>query len=217
MIRLVVFDLDGTLVDSREDLAAATNDVLVDLGAGPLPLDAVVRMVGDGARMLVARALAAAECRADVDLALQAFHARYAERLLNTTRPYPGIPEVVAALAPQVSLAVLTNKPLVPTRRLLSAFGWSETFGQVIGGDSPHGRKPDPSGLQAIMHTMGATPTETLMVGDSKADVDVAHVAGTHMAFASWGFGHVRGDITFRGSERVLTTPGEIADFTFYV
>ena len=217
MIRLVVFDLDGTLVDSREDLAAATNDVLADLGASPLPLDAVVRMVGDGARMLVARALAAAECPADVDLALHAFHTRYAQRLLDTTRPYQGIPEVLTSLAPQVALAVLTNKPLVPTERLLDAFGWSEVFGQVIGGDSPHGRKPDPSGLQAIMHAAGVEPHETLMVGDSRADVDVAHAAGTHMAFASWGFGHIRGDVTFHGQERRLTAPGQLVDFTFYV
>jgi phosphoglycolate phosphatase len=216
MIRLVVFDLDGTLVDSREDLAAATNDVLVDVGASPLPLDAVVRMVGDGARMLVARALETAGSDADVDRALEVFHARYAERLLDVTRPYPGIPEVLTTLAPQVALAVLTNKPLVPTERLLAAFGWSEAFGQVIGGDSPHGRKPDPAGLEAIMRNAGVAPGETLMVGDSKADVDVAHHAGTHMAFASWGFGHIRGDVAFRGQEHRLTTPEQLVDFTFH-
>lgn len=215
MIRLVVFDLDGTLVDSREDLAAATNDVLVDLGASPLPMDAVVRMVGDGARMLVARALDAASCSADVDLALQVFHARYAERLIDTTRPYPGINEVLEALAPKVALAVLTNKPLVPTERLLAAFGWASLFAPVIGGDSPYGRKPDPAGLRAIMQQVGVALEETLMVGDSRADVDVAHAAGTHMAFASWGFGHLRGDVAFRGAERTLMAAEELIHFSF--
>lgn len=210
MFTLVVFDLDGTLVDSREDLAASTNDVLVGLGADPLPVSAIGQMVGDGARTLVHRALVAARCDADVDAALVAFHQHYARRLLDTTRPYEGIDAVLDALSRTARLAVLTNKPLVPTQRLLDHYGWTPRFGRVIGGDGPWDRKPDPAGLQDLMAWAGAAPGETLMVGDSMVDVEVARRAGVAVCVAAWGFGHTRGDLTLRGDELVAQTPADI-------
>jgi len=213
MFTLVVFDLDGTLVDSREDLAASTNDVLVSLGADPLPMNAIVRMVGDGARTLVQRALAQAHCEADVDAALASFHQHYAARLLDTTRPYPGIETILAVISASARLAVLTNKPLVPTQRLLDHFGWTSRFGRVIGGDGPFARKPDPAGLLDLMAWADAGPEETLMVGDSMVDVDVAHRAGATMCVASYGFGQSRGDLALRGDELVAQTPADIQAF----
>lgn len=210
MSALVVFDLDGTLVDSREDLAASTNDVLVSLGAKPLAIDQVGRMVGDGARTLVQRALTHAGCDADLDQALTEFHRSYAIRLLETTRPYPGIDDVLAALRGHARLAVLTNKPLTPTLRLLDHFGWSGSFGRVIGGDGPFPRKPDPAGLLDLMAWAGTAPEDTLMVGDSMVDVDVARNAGVAICVAAYGFGAARGDLKLRGDEFIVHTATEI-------
>ncbi len=209
MAALVVFDLDGTLVDSRQDLAASTNDVLAGLGAGPLPVEVVGQMVGDGARTLVQRALSHTGSDADLDAALAEFHRCYAVRLLETTRPYDGIAEVLQSLA-GTRLAVLTNKPLEPTRRLLEHFGWTGTFDRVVGGDGPFARKPDPAGLFDVMRTCGAAPDETMMVGDSMVDVDVARRAGAHICVAAFGFGSSRGDLTLRGDELIAHAAEDI-------
>lgn len=209
MTALVVFDLDGTLVDSRQDLAASTNDVLAGLGVGPLPVDVVEQMVGDGARTLVHRALVRAGCDADLDAALAEFHRCYALRLLETTRPYDGITEVLRSLT-GIRLAVLTNKPLEPTRRLLDHFGWTGTFDRVIGGDGPFARKPDPAGLLDVMRTCGAEPHETMMVGDSMVDVDVARQAGTQICVAAYGFGAARGDLSLRGDELIAHSAADL-------
>lgn len=212
MPALVVFDLDGTLVDSRQDLAASTNDVLIACGAPALPVTEVERMVGDGARSLVQRALARAGCAADLDEALAEFHRRYATRLLETTRPYDGIDEVLAAMGATVPLAVLTNKPLAPSQRLIDAFGWADTFGRVIGGDGPFPRKPDPAGLRDLMAWADARPADTWLVGDSMVDVAAAQAAGVAMCVAAYGFGHARGDLQLRGDERVARSPMDIPE-----
>lgn len=209
MAALVVFDLDGTLVDSRQDLAASTNDVLAGLGAGPLPVAVVEQMVGDGARTLVHRALVHAGCDADLDAALAEFHRCYAVRLLETTKPYDGIAELLQSLA-GTRMAVLTNKPLAPTLRLLEHFGWTGTFDRVVGGDGPFPRKPDPAGLRDVMRTCGARPEETMMVGDSMVDVHVARHAGTHICVAAYGFGASRGDLSLSGDELIARAAQDI-------
>src|SRR6187402_665806 len=166
---LVVFDLDGTLVDSRQDLADSTNAMLESLGAPPLLLDRVVMMVGEGARVLVQRALEAAGLPSDgerLDDALSRFHACYRSRLLATTKPYPGISEMLSDVAPLATLAMLTNKPLLPSQKLVEAFGWDGLFVSVIGGDCDAPRKPDPRGLQQLMALADAGRESTLLVGD---------------------------------------------------
>jgi phosphoglycolate phosphatase len=210
MPALVVFDLDGTLVDSRQDLAASVNDMLAEIGGQALALQDVASMVGEGARILVARALSRAGCDADLDLALAAFHRHYATRLFDTTRPYPGIEAVLGTLSRSARLGVLTNKPIEPTTRLIDHFGWSGVFGRVIGGDGPHPRKPDPAGLQDLIAWAGASPADTLMVGDSMLDVLVARAAGVPMCLATYGFGHARGDLALRGDEHLADTPRAI-------
>jgi phosphoglycolate phosphatase len=210
MSALVVFDLDGTLVDSRQDLAASTNDVLAGVGGRALPVDEVTRMVGDGARTLVQRAVTRAGLDVDLDVALAEFHRCYAVRLLETTRPYEGITTLLRALSGTVALAVLTNKPLDPTRRLLDHFGWTGLFGRVIGGDGPFPRKPDPAGLCDLITWANARPETTMMVGDSMVDVEVARAAGTHVCVAAYGFGAARGDLRLRGDELVAQTAADI-------
>jgi phosphoglycolate phosphatase len=189
MVRLIVFDLDGTLIDSRRDLAESGNALLAGFDVPPLPDEAVVAMVGEGARTLVSRILDARGVKADVDAALTRFLQLYDDRLTNHTDLYPGVRETLADLKDRAALAVLTNKPQAPTDRLLMHFGLSGWFVDVIGGDTPFGRKPDPAGLNALRRRVGAAADETLMVGDSWVDIETARRAGTRACFAGYGFG----------------------------
>jgi phosphoglycolate phosphatase len=207
---LIVFDLDGTLIDSRRDLAESTNEMLASYGATPLPLDQVAAMVGEGARVLVQRALAAAGLNAEEPDALQRFRDVYDRRLLLHTRPYDGIEGVVRELGMRHTLAVLTNKPAQPSERLLDAFGLAASFRRVIGGDSQLARKPDPSGLRALMHEFGSDPRHTWLIGDSMIDVETARRAGTRMCVALYGFGQLRGELVLDGSEATVRMPAEI-------
>lgn len=207
---LVVFDLDGTLVDSRQDLADSTNAVLESYRAAPLERDRVVLMVGEGARLLVQRALEAAGVEADLDEALHRFHECYRARLLATTRPYLGIDDMLATTRSLATLAVLTNKPLAPSQQLVEAFGWSSHFVRVIGGDGPAPRKPDPAGLNELMALAGAAPESTILVGDSMVDVETARRAGTAICVAKYGFGNARGDLRLRGDEWTADTGHDV-------
>jgi len=207
---LIVFDLDGTLIDSRRDLAESTNEMLASYGATPLPLDQVAGMVGEGARVLVQRALAAAGLDPEEPDALQRFREIYDRRLLLHTRPYEGIEGVVRELGMQHTLAVLTNKPAQPSVRLLEAFGIAGSFRQVIGGDSALARKPDPAGLRALMHEFGSGPRHTWLIGDSMIDVETSRRAGTRMCVALYGFGQLRGELVLDGTEATVRTAAEI-------
>lgn len=188
--QLFVFDLDGTLVDSRRDIADAANQLLVSCGAAPFAEERIGRMVGEGAAQLVARAFEAAGIARPVD-ALERYLAFYDARLLNQTRPYDGIPEVLAALGRGAALAVLTNKPIASTRRILDGLDLARYFpaDAVIGGDGPFPRKPDPSALAHLVAGAGASPATTLMVGDSVIDWRTARAAGTRVCLARYGFG----------------------------
>ncbi len=186
---LIAFDLDGTLIDSRRDLADSANELLASYGASPLSMDAIVAMVGEGARVLVRRVLQASGLSAVPDNALERFLEIYDRRLVVHTRPYPGIVDALESAAPRARLAVLTNKPQHHTSRLLDALDLTRFFaGGIVGGDTPFGRKPEPGGLVSLMTASGATPAETLMVGDSAVDVETARRAGTRICLALYGF-----------------------------
>ena len=187
--RLIVFDLDGTLVDSRRDLAESANQLLEELGAAPQPEAAIVRMVGEGAAVLVRRALAAAGV-GESPGALERFLEIYSGRLLNHTRPYDGIPEAVSVACRHARLAVLTNKPTRPSEEILDGLAMRELFEDVIGGDGPWPRKPDPASLVALMERTGATPATTLLVGDSAIDHETARRASVRCCLAAYGFGY---------------------------
>ena len=187
--RLIAFDLDGTLIDSRRDLAESASLLVTELGGRPLSVDEVGRMVGEGAGLLVRRALTAAgldECQPGT---LDRFLEIYDGRLLNHTRLYDGIVDAVRHAKAQARITVLTNKPLAPTLRILAALGLAELFEDVVGGDGPFGRKPDPSGLLAQMAAAGVTGARTLLVGDSAFDRDAAARAGARSCLVSYGFG----------------------------
>lgn len=209
---LVAFDLDGTLVDSSGDLADSGNALLASYGAAPLPSRSVVAMVGDGARELVRRLLTAGALDVPLDAALERFLAFYDERLLATTVPYDGMTALLEDVKSRARLAVLTNKPIAPSERILRALGLREFFDDVIGGDSDFGRKPNPDGLFALMDRAGASPGETLMVGDSVTDLRTARAAGTAACVARYGFGFAQmPPDELPGVAFLVDRPGEIA------
>jgi phosphoglycolate phosphatase len=188
--RLIAFDLDGTLIDSRRDLADSANDLIVELGGAPLPEDAIGRMVGEGARLLVQRALTAAGLDEPAD-AVARFLVFYDQRLLNHTRLYDGVADAVRLAREHARVVVLTNKPKGPTDRILDGLGLRSLIDEVVGGDGPLPRKPDPAALLALMDVAGADETTTLMVGDSAIDHQTALNAGVRCCLVSYGFGFV--------------------------
>jgi phosphoglycolate phosphatase len=209
--RLITFDLDGTLIDSRRDLADSANQLIVELGGAPLPEESIGRMVGEGAQVLVDRALRAAGIERR-DGALERFLVLYGERLLNHTRPYDGVPDAVGLARSHARVAVLTNKPLHATERILEGLGLRLLVDDVIGGDSAWPRKPDPASLRELMRRAGATAGSTLLVGDSAIDHETAARAGVRCCVASYGFGFD----TFppdrlTGSEWVVRSPAELS------
>ncbi len=204
--RLIAFDLDGTLVESRRDLADSANDLIVELGGQPLAIDTITGMVGEGAGLLVQRALDAAglnaaipsprDPREDGVSALKRFLEIYDTRLLNHTFLYDGLEKVVRLARRHASVAVLTNKPLAASERILTALGLRDLFDEVIGGDGPHPRKPDPTSLIALMTRAGADPADTLLVGDSMIDLDTARRASVRCCLVTYGFGFGRVQLT---------------------
>jgi phosphoglycolate phosphatase len=186
--RLVVFDLDGTLVDSTEDIAAAFNHTLrrVAPGTPPLGLAVIRALVGHGARNLVERGLAVAGLGLDPARVLPVFLEVYSTCLLDKTRLYPGTAETLEALAGR-SLAVLTNKPGGLSRAILAGLGVADRFVRVLGGGDGPASKPDPAGLALLMKEFAVTPAQTLMVGDSPVDVATARAAGVEIAGVLYG------------------------------
>jgi phosphoglycolate phosphatase len=182
----LLFDLDGTLVDSVADLATAVNLLRDELALPPLPLATVRQNVGDGARELVRRSLppvAFAEER------LQRFLVLYGEHLADQTVVYPGIRELLASYPP-ASLAVVTNKPLGLTLRLLERLDLKSRFSAVVGGDSVPVKKPSPVPVQLALHRLGRPAAGALMIGDHHTDLRAGQGAGVATCFCTWGLGH---------------------------
>jgi len=211
VIRLVAFDLDGTLVDSHRDIADATNAAIADLGGRPLEMSAITSLVGEGAAVLIRRAMDRAGLKVDLREALERFLIHYDARLLATTAPYPGMIEALRTLGDDRVLAVLTNKPQQPSLRILDGLGMRDFFAEVVGGDTALGRKPNPAGLQAIMSNAGVTPAETVLVGDSPVDLETARQAGTGICLARYGFGYRFDGAEFDGTELFVDEPAAIA------
>ncbi len=210
MFGLIVFDLDGTLVDSHRDIANAANAVVEELGGARLADADITAMVGEGAALLVRRALTAAGLDPERPGALDRFLAHYGERLLEHTRPYPGTEETLARLERRVPMSVLTNKPQGPTELILKGLGLRRYFGEVAGGDTPSGRKPDPAGLLRLIDAAGVPPGRTLMVGDSPIDLQTARNAGTRICLVRYGFGYRFAAGDFHGDELFADSPADV-------
>lgn len=210
---LIVFDLDGTLVDSRRDLADAANEMLGAYDALPLTEEVVGAMVGDGAARLVSRLLAARSLDVPHAEALAQYLEMYGRRLLDHTRAYPGIPEALDVLSATGRLAVLTNKPTRATEEILDGLDLRRRFAWVIGGDSPLGRKPDPRGIEWLLGTAATDRNGAVLVGDSAADVLTARNAGIRICLARYGFGFANmPDGVLDGSELAVDAAWELPD-----
>jgi len=185
---LLVFDLDGTLVDSQRDLADAVNATRAWMGLEPLPPVTVAQYVGNGAPVLVQRALPDAG-KEDWSRGLKYFLEYYRDHMLDSTVLYPGVREALDQLhAESVPLAVLTNKPIRFTLQMLEGLGLDLHFFRVYGGNSFPEKKPDPAGLNALVAESGADRARTIMIGDSAVDVETARNAGVQACGVRWGF-----------------------------
>lgn len=194
-VRAFLFDLDGTLVDSKLDLVNSVNFMLRELQRDPLPLATVASYIGHGAPRLVADALGPAAAEADRKRGLEIFLAYYSEHNLDATRAYPGVVEGLEALQDRAK-AVLTNKPAKMSVEILDALGLLKYFRAVYGGDSFDRKKPDPTGALAILQDLGAPPQQAAMVGDSDVDIKTARNAGMFAIAVNYGFGqHDRQDL----------------------
>jgi len=204
----VTFDLDGTLVDSRADLAGAVNHVLRTLGLAALEPPTLYRYVGEGARVLIERALGAGH-QDLLEPGLETFMAYYRAHLLDATRPYPGIVEALAALAERgVALSVLTNKPSAMSRAILEGLGLAGRFVEILGGDSLPVRKPDPAGLEHLRARTGTPRERMLLVGDSAIDLRTARAGGVAFCGVAWGL--VPDALRAAHPERLIAHPAEL-------
>ncbi len=184
----VAFDLDGTLVDSRADLAAAVNAVRRARGLTPLGVRAVQAMVGEGARALVRRAMPPGDDD-ELAAALAAFVEHYGAHCLDRTRPYPGVPEALRVLrAGGRSLSVVTNKPAALAERILAGLGLRDAFDVLVGGDTLPTRKPDPAAIRHVAAHAGVGVAAVALIGDSPIDHETAVRAGCAFVGVAWGF-----------------------------
>ncbi|MBK8574888.1 MAG: HAD-IA family hydrolase [Elusimicrobia bacterium] len=182
-----LFDLDGTLIDSRRDIAACVNFTLAALGGHSiLSLESVEQMVGDGVRQLLTRAAGPLD-EPTMKRALEIFLPYYLDHCTDSTRLYPGVLETLHSFAGR-GLAVVTNKPMAHTVKTLKALGLDSFFSVVLGGDSLSTRKPDPAPVVEALRQMGVLPAEAVMVGDSPMDIHAARAAGVRVAAVTYGF-----------------------------
>jgi phosphoglycolate phosphatase len=219
-IRLLVFDLDGTLIDSRLDLVHSVNATLREMGRAELPGELIATYVGDGAPMLVRRALGDVNQGDPGDerllrSALEYFLGYYRIHKLDHTVVYAGIPEALARIAmsqngTQRLMAVLSNKPVNPSRDIVQALGLGGFFVRIYGGNSFTTKKPDPMGLQTILQETGVGAGEALMIGDSSIDVLTGRNAGLWTCGVTYGFApHTLENVP---PDVVIETPGELAE-----
>jgi len=186
---LAIFDLDGTLCDTRADLTASTNHVRQSFGLEPLAPEAVQKFVGHGGRVLVERALGPGRKEHEYDEGFRLLIEYYGEHYLDATRPYPGLVERIDELAALgVRFAVVTNKPVGLTSKILDGLDISRRLAAVVGGDTFAERKPHPRGLRHVLDELGVEPRRALMIGDSAIDVDTARAAQVAVCGVGWGF-----------------------------
>ncbi len=210
--RAVCLDLDGTLIDSAPDLATALNRRLAAHGRAPHPLAAVMRRIGDGARVLLSRGVASHGVTLDeavLAAEVAAYIRDYDAHALDETRPFPGAVEALDQIAAAgFLLAIVTTKPEAPTHTILRALGLDSRFATVAGGDSFPVRKPDPGHLSGALARIGVAPRDAVMVGDHRNDLLAARGAGAASIFAAYGYGEA--DHAALGAAAAIAGFGEL-------
>jgi phosphoglycolate phosphatase len=187
-VRALIFDLDGTLIDSKLDLIRSVNAMLVEMGREMLHEDTISGYIGHGAPQLIGRALGNGTSEEERERALKFFLTHYEQHKLDSTCAYPGVAEALKELR-GFSMSVLTNKPVRVSVRILEGLGLRKYFRTVYGGNSFETKKPDPLGARRILEEFGAAPGEAMVIGDSEVDVQTARNAGTLAATVNYGFG----------------------------
>jgi phosphoglycolate phosphatase len=191
-LKLLIFDLDGTLVDSRQDLIQSVNAMLQHFHRPALPGDAIASYVGDGAPMLVRRALGDPDEEQFVQEALEYFLSYYRVHKLDNTHLYPGVKEALEAIrdrdGSERRMAVLSNKPVNPSRAIVDSLGLGEFFVRVYGGNSFHTKKPDPLGVHTLLEETGTRSDEGIIIGDSSIDVITGRNAELWTCGVTYGF-----------------------------
>lgn len=186
---LLIFDLDGTLIDSKLDLANSVNATREHMGLPPLENELVYSFVGNGAPVLLRRSMGVEMPQGDVDRALEFFLGHYREHMLDNTVLYPGVRQALDELrAAGRKMAVLTNKPVGASRGIIDGLGVGGHFFRVYGGNSFERKKPDPVGIERLMAEAAVSSERTLMIGDSAVDIQTARNAGVACAGVTWGF-----------------------------
>lgn len=209
-IKLVLWDLDGTLVDSALDLAHAINAMLRHFHRSELPVETIGTYIGDGAPMLVRRSLGDPKDENFVKEALEYFLTYYREHKLDNTYVYDGIIPALHTISRGRRQAVLTNKPVRPSRDIVAGLGLGTFFAQVYGGNSFETKKPDPLGAKTLMQELGCSPDETVMIGDSQNDTLTAHNAGMWSIGVTYGFAPE--SLKKAPPDVVVDTPAELAE-----
>jgi phosphoglycolate phosphatase len=213
--KLLIFDLDGTLIDSREDLANSINAMLTHFGKKELPHEVIASYIGDGAPMLVRRSLGDPDDENYVQDAVLYFMSWYREHKLDNTYVYEGVKEALDAIQKSrdgqaLKMAVLSNKPVGPSRAIVEALGLGPYFFQVYGGNSFHTKKPDPTGVQALLEEAGTVTEETVIIGDSDIDVLTARNSGIYSVGVTYGLApHTLEDAP---PDVLIDHPRELAD-----
>jgi phosphoglycolate phosphatase len=187
-VRALIFDLDGTLIDSKLDLVHSVNATLRELERPELPEEIISSYIGNGAPVLVAKSLGPDVPPAELDRALKYFLTHYETHKMDNTCAYPGVPEALEHLS-AMPMAVLTNKPERISVRILEALGLAKYFRAIYGGNTFSTKKPDPLGTNTILREFSVRPNEALLIGDSEVDVQTARNAGILSAVVNYGFG----------------------------
>lgn len=206
-VELVIFDLDGTLVDTAPDIAAALGATLAEAGVAAPPLEIVKQLIGDGARELIRRALERAQAAGDLDRMHARFLAHYGAHVSDRSAAYPGVDRALDSLASAgIAAAVVTNKPGAIARRLLADLGIGERFVQIVGDGDGFPRKPDPAAARAVIATVGTRADRTAIIGDGIPDLRTARAVGAKAIAAAWGY--VPADrLTAESPDAIAATP----------
>jgi phosphoglycolate phosphatase len=188
-IHAYIFDLDGTLIDSKTDLVNSVNAMLREIGRKGLSTETIAGYIGHGAPQLIASTLGPGSSEADRNAALSIFLAHYEKHNLDATCAYPGVEEALVALS-KYPMAVLTNKPLKMSVQILEGLALAKYFSGIYGGDSFEKKKPDPSGALSILRELSTDPSHAAMVGDSDVDIQTARNAKMKAVAVTYGFGN---------------------------